>query len=171
MSALDDIRRALTDTYGTGIVFDGLTADDLITNAVAENQLDAQIYPGELLMLRGLVRVLRSHALVHGDLAAVQKALIDHAADDSHARDLEKARTSAPATRDRRQILLGRITTELGQWTTRRTSRTYQALGITGVFRSAVRADLSALHKAGHLDLHDENPGCRFYTYAVKGRS
>ena len=124
MSALDDIRRALTDTYGTGIVFDGLTADDLITNAVAENQLDGQIYPGELLRHRGLVRVLRSHALVHGDLAAVQEALIDHAADDSHARDLEKARTSAHATRDRRQNHLALNTTEHGQSTTGRTSRT-----------------------------------------------
>ncbi|MEU0671310.1 hypothetical protein ABZ330_00160 [Streptomyces sp. NPDC006172] len=86
MSALDDIRRALTEAYGTGVVLHDLTADDLIKAVVVESDLDAEAYPGELAMLRGLVRTLRVAAR-QGDLAAVQQALINHAVDNANARD------------------------------------------------------------------------------------
>ncbi|MFB8399598.1 hypothetical protein, partial [Streptomyces yangpuensis] len=46
MSALDDIRRALSDAYGTGVALHDLTADDLIRSAVAEFEMDAEAYPG-----------------------------------------------------------------------------------------------------------------------------
>ncbi|MET7944229.1 hypothetical protein [Streptomyces sp. NPDC005302] len=39
MSALDDVRRALTQAYGTDPIFDGLTVDDLIKALVADEQL------------------------------------------------------------------------------------------------------------------------------------
>ncbi|MFE2353421.1 hypothetical protein [Streptomyces parvulus] len=63
----------------------------------------------------------------------------------------------------RRAQLLAEITARGGEWTTRRTHNLYKSLGITGVFRSTVREDLAAVHRAGHLVQHDE-PGRRFYT-------
>ncbi|MEU8537100.1 hypothetical protein [Streptomyces parvulus] len=63
----------------------------------------------------------------------------------------------------RRAQLLAEITARGGEWTTRRTHNLYKSLGITGVFRSTVREDLAAVHRAGHLAQHDV-PGRRFYT-------
>ncbi|MFG3085069.1 hypothetical protein [Streptomyces parvulus] len=63
----------------------------------------------------------------------------------------------------RRAQLLAEITARGGEWTTRRTHNLYKSLGITGLFRSTVREDLAAVHRAGHLVQHDE-PGRRFYT-------
>lgn len=86
MSALDDVRRALTDAYKDGIAHDGLTVGDLMNALTTDMALDAEVYPGELAMLRGLVRTLRV-AGRQGDLPAVQQALLHHAVDDANARD------------------------------------------------------------------------------------
>ncbi|MFF9270469.1 hypothetical protein [Streptomyces rochei] len=137
----------------------------------------AEAYDGELAMFRFLIRVLRIAAR-NGDLAEVQRLLWEHATDESTAYAAVREKSSRPTadatphqprTRDRQQILLGRIRREGGEWTTRRAQRTYRALGITGVFRSAVRADLAALHQGGHLVLHAEDPARRFYTFHSKG--
>lgn len=57
-----------------------------------------QIYDGELLRHRGLIRVLRSHVL-HDDFAAVKRALDEFTEND--ARDREKSsRATADATPD-----------------------------------------------------------------------
>lgn len=132
-------------------------------------------YPGELAMFRGLVRTLRIAAR-YEDMTEVQRLLYEHDADEraAYQETREKSRpTRADATpltaADRQQILLGRIRAERGEWTTRRTHRTYRALGITGVFRSAVRADLASLHSAGHLVLNDQDQGRRFYIPSTKG--
>jgi hypothetical protein len=85
VSSLDDIRRALTEAYGTGSIFDGITADDLIKALVAESALDAQDYPGELVMLRGLVATLKAVAQ-HGDLADVRKLIGEYERDEQDAR-------------------------------------------------------------------------------------
>lgn len=40
MSALDDVRRALTEAYGTEVIFDGLTVEDLLKAVTVDGQLD-----------------------------------------------------------------------------------------------------------------------------------
>lgn len=38
MSALDDVRRALTEAYGTDVIFDGLTVEDLLKAVTVDEQ-------------------------------------------------------------------------------------------------------------------------------------
>ncbi|WP_435279108.1 hypothetical protein [Streptomyces sp. 1222.5] len=134
---------------------------------------DGEAYEGELAMYRGLFRTLR--VVVRPDdaeLGEVRRLLYQHASDDAAARAMaERTNTSVstPAPRDRQQILLARIRAERGEWTTQRAVRTFRGLGIKGLFRGSVRSDLAALQRAGHLVLHDEDPGRRFYTYTTKG--
>ncbi|MER7801195.1 hypothetical protein ABTX71_12775 [Streptomyces parvulus] len=85
MSAFDDIRRALTDAYGTNVIFDDLTAEDLIKALIAEQRLDAENYPGELAMYRGLVRVLRTVVRENDTLDEVRRLLWQHAGDERDA--------------------------------------------------------------------------------------
>lgn len=170
MSALDSVRRALVEAYGKGIVLGDETADDLIKAVVTE--MDAQAYPGELAMLRGLVATLRVVAQ-HGDLADVVKLL------DEHQRDEQDAYAEAPAVSDgpagptgRVARLLDAIRTARGRWTTARAAQFYRdhQLGPPRAkwpqIRTVARGDLRDLAAWGHLVRHEE-PG-RIY-FVQKG--
>lgn len=102
MTARSVIEHALTAYYA-----DSQQADQVVrvllhnynhdhrTAVLAE---DGQAYDGELTMLRVLARTLRVAAR-HGDLPAMQQALIHHASDDAEARE-KSSRPTADATPD-----------------------------------------------------------------------
>jgi SpoVK/Ycf46/Vps4 family AAA+-type ATPase len=154
VSALDDIRRALTEAYGTGVVLDGMTTDDLVKAAVAEFDLDAEAYPGELAMLRGLVRTLR--VVVRPDTVdvdEVRRLLHQHVGDDAEART-ESARQAA---------LLGAIRKDpSGRWKSGRAVKALRQAGHHPISPSTASHCLAALAAAGHLIRHEET-GVRWY--------
>lgn len=94
MSALDDVRNALTKAYGENVVFDGLTVDDLLNALIRDAKLDAEAYPGELAMLVFLVRALRSTVREDSSLPEVRRLLWLHASDDAAARQKAKEKSS-----------------------------------------------------------------------------
>ncbi|MFH8336904.1 hypothetical protein [Streptomyces sp. AM6-12] len=61
-------------------------------------------------------------------------------------------------------LLLDAVMAQGGEWTTRRVQRFYRATGIPAPLRATARKDLHALHMQGHLVLHEEDAGRRFYT-------
>ncbi|WP_086768139.1 hypothetical protein [Streptomyces bobili] len=164
MSALDDIRTALTDVHGTGPVLDGLTADDMVKAVVAEADMDAQAYPGELDMLRGLVRTLRLVVRDGTDMAEVQRLLHRHADDDRAARH-EFGHRAANAT-FRRAVLLDEIRKNpAGRWKSGRAVGVLRRRGLHPISAGTASADLVALAAVGHLVLHGEK-GVRWYEVA-----
>lgn len=165
MSALDSIHRALTEAYGTGVVLGDETAEDLIKAVVAEAEMDAQAYPGELDMLRGLVATLHAVAQ-HGDLTDVRKVLEEHQADDTAARAGTPTVPAGPTGRVAQ--LLDAIRTGRGRWTTvtafrfyRDHLRTLDHIPNTQL-RAIARGDLRDLTAWGHLTRHEE-PGRQYY--------
>jgi hypothetical protein len=75
----------------------------------------------------------------------------------------------APVARaEARALLLAAIQTQRGEWTTGRVKRLYRKHLPTHILRVTMRRDLTALHAAGHLVLH-EAPNRRYYTYCTKG--
>lgn len=163
MSALDSIHRALTEAYGTGIVLGDETAEDLIKAVVAETEMDAQAYPGELAMLRGLVATLRVVA-EHGGLAEVRRLLDEHQADEQDA--YAAVPTSAVGT-NRRAHLLNAITAG-GRWKSGRVLRWYEDNGYTGLDVHTARRDLAVLRESGAVVQHDEK-GVRWFSLARRG--
>ncbi|MEU9640893.1 hypothetical protein [Streptomyces sp. NPDC048188] len=170
MSAFDDIRRALTDAYGTGMIFDDLTASDLIKAAVAET------YPGELAMLRGLVRVLRTVVREDGSLEEARRLLWQHASDESAAYSQAREKSSpagvdaTPADTTRRAQLLYAMSTQGGRWKSGRVTRWYEANGYEGLTVRDARRDLAVLRDRGHIHQHD-SAGVRFFTTSLNGDS
>ncbi|MFB6619435.1 hypothetical protein ACFC5H_09070 [Streptomyces rochei] len=163
MSALDDIRRALSDAYGTGVALHDLTADDLIRSAVAEFEMDAEAYPGELAMYRQLVRTLRTVVRVDdADMDEVRRLLHHHASDDDVAREEAKGLT------ERQARLLDAIRTHGGAWNTHRVLSLYALTDPGVVQRGTARHDLTALQRAGHLVLVDD-PDNRHYALNTRG--
>jgi len=155
MSALDSLHRALTQAYGTGVVIGDETAEDLLTAAGTEFQMDAQAYPGELDMLRGLIATLHV-VTAHGDLTDVAKVLAEHKADDTQAR----AETSSHERRLRQ--LLAAIRLHRGAWTSKRTQEWRRFTG-GPTQRGTASHDLTELTRRGHLQQHGPTDG-RFYT-------
>jgi len=127
-------------------------------------------FPGELEMLRGLVRVLRTVVRPDDvDLGEVRRLLWEHAADENAAwaeAQGKSSRTAADATpglTDRQARLLDAIRTHGGAWTTRRVLHLYALTDPGVVQRGTARRDLAALHRARHLVLVDD-PDNRHYT-------
>jgi hypothetical protein len=122
-------------------------------------------YPGELVMLRGLVRVLRIAAR-NEDIREMQRLLWQHAIDEAAAR--EKARTNEaagearPVEVVRQSRLLDEIRAQGGRWASGRVVRAYRQLGYGYGTRTA-RVDLAVLTTQGHLVQHDEK-GRRYFT-------
>ncbi|MET9138848.1 hypothetical protein [Streptomyces parvulus] len=177
MSAFDDIRRALTDAYGTNTVFDDLTAEDLIKAVIAEQRLDAENYPGELAMYRGLVRVLRTVVRENDTLDEVRRLLWEHAGDERDAA-MGRARSAAPDEEipppaelavhtNRRAHLLAEIS-KGGRWKSGTVARWYGEHGYTGLRVQAARHDLAVLRDSGAIVQHDE-AGVRYFTAARQG--
>jgi hypothetical protein len=171
MSALDSIHRALTEAYSTGVVLGDETAEDLIKAAVREFEMDAQAYPGELAMLRGLVRTLRV-VVRDGDSAErqrteVQRLLWQHATDDAQARtEITEPHASAVDT-NRRAHLLHAIA-QGGRWKSGTVTRWYQEHGYTGLDVHTARRDLAVLRESGAIVQHDEK-GVRWFSLARRG--
>lgn len=94
MSALDDVRHALTNAYGEDEAIDGLTVDDLINALRVDTKLDAEAYPGQLAMLIFLFRALRSTVRENDSLPEVRRLLWLHAHDDAAARQKAKEKSS-----------------------------------------------------------------------------
>lgn len=85
-------------------------------------------------------------------------------------KDTREGESTPPTTeRERHHLLLKAIRAERGEWTTHRVRKTYHALGISGLFRSTLRRDLAELCRDGHLVLHDQDPGRRYYTPSRNG--
>lgn len=138
---------------------------------------DEQAYDGELAMLRGLVRVLRTVVREEQTLPEVRRLLWQHASDDAAARE-EKGSRQADATPDKvasyeRRLaqLLDTIRTHPGKWTTRMVQEIRRGDG-GHVQRGTARRDLAELHRRGHLPQHGAGDG-RFYLLKTRkdGRS
>ncbi|MFI8294477.1 hypothetical protein ACIGCZ_00870 [Streptomyces nigra] len=168
MSATDNVLFALRQYFHR----------DADPNARAVNLLaqhdadthDAEDYPGELDMLRGLVATLRA-VTAHGDLADVRQLLEEHKRDDADARAAgeKSSRPAADATPDRdstreRRLaqLLDTIRTHGGKWSTGTLQQLRRQTG-GPVQRGTARRDLAELHRRGHLHQHGAGDG-RFYT-------
>lgn len=129
-------------------------------------------YPGELEMLRGLVRTLRVVVRPDdADIDEVRRLLTEHAIDEAaaHVRAGEKSSRKADATptklaaRERRLAqLLDTIRTHGGKWTTGSLQDMRRATGGT-TQRGTARRDLAELHRRGHLLRHGAGDG-RYYT-------
>ena len=123
-------------------------------------------YPGELDMLRSLIRTLR--AVIQEDRSAekqraeVRRLLHHHTADDTAARA-----NATPGLNDRQARLLDAIRTHGGAWTTRRVLHLYALTDPDVVQRGKARRDLNTLCRAGHLVLVDE-PDNRHYTLSTR---
>ncbi|MCX4994299.1 hypothetical protein [Streptomyces longwoodensis] len=136
---------------------------------------DTELFPGELAMLRGLVRTLRVVVRPDdADVAEVRRLLHQHAGDEAAAVAEGKSSRPADATpglNPRQARLLEAIRTWGGEWTTARVRHTYALIAPEAVQRGTARRDLAALHRAGHLVLVDA-PDNRHYVLRRKdGRS
>lgn len=120
----------------------------------------AETFDGELAMLRGLVRVLRTVAR-QDDLREVQRLLAEHASDENAARAGAKRARMWPKDWD--QVLDTAIRDEGGEWTTLRVQHLYKARYEVGLFRGDARMCLSERAHKGLLQLHDR-PSGRVYT-------
>ena len=138
-------------------------------------------YPGELAMLRGVLGVVRTIAQ-HGDINELRRVIAEHYADERDAYAEQGEKDTAPAatstrfaidhrraTTERHELLRLAIRDQGGEWTTRRVRLLYRGLGIRDLFRSTLRHDLAELCRAGHLTLHDEDKGRRYYTPTTNG--
>jgi hypothetical protein len=67
--------------------------------------------------------------------------------------------------RGTRKLLLEKIQTEGGEWTTGRIKRTWHQLLGTHVLRMAARRYLANLHRDGHLEMRTDSEGRRYYTF------
>lgn len=137
---------------------------------------DEQAYDGELAMLRGLVRVLRTVVRENDTLDEVRRLLWEHASDDAAAREAEgkSSRPAADATPDkvdryeaRLAQLLDTIRTHGGKWSTDTLQELRRKQGGTKQ-RGTARRDLAELHRRGHLNQHGAGDG-RFYTLKRRG--
>ncbi|MFJ2733716.1 hypothetical protein [Streptomyces sp. NPDC087317] len=140
-----------------------------------------EAYAGELDMLRGLVRTLRT--VVRPDDAhmdEVRRLLHHHASDDAAAREEAKGKSSRDAAdatpagpTGRVGRLLDAIRTGRGRWTTTRAAQFYRdaRLGPPGAtwtrIRTVARGDLRDLAAWGHL-LRYEEPGRQYYTLKTR---
>lgn len=70
----------------------------------------------------------------------------------------------------RRDLLLLTIRAEGGEWTVGRAKALYAESDTGHIYRSTIRADLGALHRAGYLVQHDSD-GQRYYTADKNGGS
>ncbi|WP_372352598.1 hypothetical protein [Streptomyces sp. KL116D] len=135
-----------------------------------------EAYPGELAMLRGLVRAIRTIA-EHSDMDEVRHVLAEHATDERASYDAlgEKATAHAAATatpagplgagaRNRLALLRSSITERQGEWTTRRVQAVYHAHYGADDWRATARRDLAQLHAEGLLVEHTEDPTRHHYT-------
>lgn len=121
-------------------------------------------FDGELAMLRGLVRVLRTVAR-QDDLRQMQRLLTEHASDDNAARAGAKRARMWPEDWD--AVLDAAIRDEGGEWTTLRVQHLYKARYEVGLFRGDARMCLSQRAHQGLLTLHDRPHG-RSYTLKRK---
>ncbi|MFJ3170598.1 hypothetical protein ACIPJK_07410 [Streptomyces roseus] len=80
----------------------------------------------------------------------------------------EPTPASRRTTAERRHWLLSVIISERGQWTVGRVKRLYGRYHEGAVLRSTIRRDLSTLHAAGDLVMHDGSDR-RYYTLAPGG--
>ncbi|MFI1287421.1 hypothetical protein ACH4VM_02735 [Streptomyces sp. NPDC020792] len=118
---------------------------------------EAEAYPGELAMLRGLVRTLRAVVrLDDADMDEVRRLLHHHASDDVVAREEAKGLT------ERQARLLDAIRTHGGTWNTHRVLSLYALTDPDIVQRGTARRDLTALQRAGHLVLVDDPDNRRY---------
>ncbi|MFF1483086.1 hypothetical protein ACIGZH_01915 [Streptomyces sp. NPDC058319] len=125
--------------------------------------MTTESYPGELDMLRSLVRTLRMVVRpADASLNEVRRLLWQHASDDGAARNLNPGLTARQAR------LLEAVRTWGGQWNTCRVLAVYSLTDPEVVQWGTARRDLAALHRAGHLALVDE-PNNKHYVLARKG--
>jgi hypothetical protein len=136
-------------------------------SAVTEN------YPGELEMLRGLVRTLRTAAR-WGCIAEVQKLLWEHASDEAAAYEQTREKNSpagaeaTPGDGPRQAALLDAIRKDpSGRWKSGRAVKALRAAGHHPVSPSTASHCLAALAAAGHLIRHEEE-GVRWYEVATR---
>ncbi|MER5213659.1 hypothetical protein ABT063_24585 [Streptomyces sp. NPDC002838] len=145
-------------------------------------------YPGELEMLRGLVRTLRTVVRENDTLPEVRRLLWEQASDEgaAYAEATEKSsRPAADATADPKatgpalkwpddwdEVLDTAIRAEGGEWQPKRVQQLYLVRYGRGLYRSNARQFLSKRAHAGLLTLHDR-PNGRFYTLNARkdGRS
>ena len=123
-------------------------------------------YPGELEMIRGLVRVLRIAAR-NEDMPEVQRLLWDHARDEAAAYEAAPDQTAADL--ERQTALMAGIRQEPARrWKSGRAVNLLRRLGYHPISPRTASRDLAALAGAGLLVMHDEK-GVRFYTVARQG--
>ncbi|GAB2731471.1 hypothetical protein [Streptomyces bullii] len=170
----------LQGTFNAGSYADAWRDCRAVVRAMAEETHGSQAsaptveaYDGELAMLRGLVRTLRTAAR-WGCIAEVQKLLWEHARDEAaaHAETGEKSSPTGadatPADTARQADLLTAIRAHRGRWKSGRALRTLRQLGFTSISKSTASHDLSALAAAGHLTRFEEK-GVRWYELAQRG--
>ena len=121
--------------------------------------VDTEAYPGELAMLRGLVRTLR--VVVRPDtvdVTEVRRLLQQHAGDDALAR----------SENDRQAALLDAIRRDpTGRWKSGRAVKALREAGHHPISPGTASRCLAALAAAGHLIRHEE-PGVRWYEVAAR---
>lgn len=97
-------------------------------------------------------------------LADAHEAVPELLAEVRRLREAEAGRAMVrPGSR--RDLLLLTVLAEGGEWTVGRVKALYAESDCGHIYRATIRADLGALHRAGHLALHDAD-GQRFYTLA-----
>jgi hypothetical protein len=123
---------------------------------------DDEAYDGELAMLRGLVRTLRTVVREENTLPEVRRLLWQHASDDA------AARAEATPAAKRQADLLTAVLAHGGRWKSGRAVRELRMLGHHPVSPSTASHDLATLAAAGHLVRYEEK-GVRWYSVARRG--
>lgn len=157
------------------------TSDTLANELLDAHRAEVlgQTFPGELEMLRGLVRVLRTAVRENDSLPEVRRLLWEHASDETaaYAEATEKssrhAAEATPAPKstgsalkwpdDWDEVLDTAIRAWGGEWTTKRVQQLYLARYGLGLYRCDASRFLSRRAHQGVLRLHNR-PNARYYT-------
>ncbi|MFF3497422.1 hypothetical protein ACFYWS_39525 [Streptomyces sp. NPDC002795] len=133
-------------------------------------------YPGELPMLRGLVRVIRAIA-EHGDMDELRRVLAEHEIDEQAAYAARGEKATVPAATAtphvfiedaRLRALHDAMTAKRGEWRSSDALRAVRDSGVRGVSRGYASRLLRALVEKGLATAHGPQDG-RFYTLSTKG--
>ncbi|UDM00033.1 hypothetical protein [Streptomyces longhuiensis] len=138
---------------------------------------DIESYPGELAMLRGLVRVIRTIAM-HSDIDELRRVLAEHEIDEQaaySARDEKATVAAATATpppfieNARVRALHEAMIANPGEWRVGAARRVLLAAGFTGLGRNSASQYLKALVALGLATAHGPDDA-RFYTLSTTGK-
>ncbi|MFF7313380.1 hypothetical protein [Streptomyces sp. NPDC008137] len=165
MSTHDVIEHALRVYFADSAEPNAIARELLKQHDGQQARAAAEQFPGELAMLRQLVRTLRTVVRENHVLPEVRRLLWHHATDEAAAH--AEMRDDETSSREQRLAqLLDTIRTHRGAWPARRVVDLRRFTGGPTKHTTA-RGDLAELYRRGHLRQHGGDHD-RFYTLKLR---